>query len=412
VAAGPGSPRAAVRVLVVDDHYQVRTLMRRMLAGAGYTADVAASVPEARLMNPAGYDVVVVDAHLGEERGATLIAELAAQDPAAPRRCLLVTGGGPGLAPPGVAYLAKPFQPSDLVAAVQALHAPGPAAPGPGNTPADPAAPAATAVTAAERRPQHPGPGPAAGSALAGSALAGFTAAGSAPAGPLPAARQLIGLAGRLRAGERAAVAGLLHDGAVQELTAAMLSLEMLARRAPDDLAPCFGQVRQQLAAVAQPLRQLVDDWAPVMELDAGLPGTVTRRTAWLPFRSVTTEVQHLQSAAGSGAPAGPRLPPDIVDIIELALFLIAGQAPPGQADVLVRAGEQGVEILLTLTVTPGVTGDAGHPAALEASLAGLASALGGRVSTRFGAFPWRAQIRLPGRPLLATAAETQKGIT
>jgi CheY-like chemotaxis protein len=383
VAADPGSRPAAVRVLVVDDQDQVRILIRRVLTGAGYAADAAASVPEARSMNAGGYDVIVVDAHIGEESGVDLIAELAAQDPAVPRRCLLVTGGGPGLVPPGVAYLAKPFQPGDLVAAVRVLHTPRPAAPGPGGTPAS-FAPASSAP---------------ASSAPASSAPASFAPASSAPAGPVPGARQLIGLAGRLRAGERAAVARALHDGPVQELTAAMLSLEMLSRQAPDDLAPCFGQIRQQLAAAAEPVRRLVDDWAPVMEPYAGLPGTVARRTAWLPFLSVTAEVQHLPATAGRGTPARPRLPPDIADIIELALFLIAGHAPPGRAEVLVRAGEHAVEILLTLTVAPGDTGAAGQPAALEASLAELAAALGGSTCTWFGAFPWRAQIRLPDRP-------------
>jgi CheY-like chemotaxis protein len=383
-----------VRVLVVDDEGQVRTLIRRVLTGSGYAADAAATVPEARSMNPAGYDVIVVDAHIGEDSGADLIAELAAQDPAAPRRCLLVTGGGPGLVPAEVAYLAKPFHPGDLVAAVRALHTAHHAAPGPGGAPAGPAP---AAATAAEPRPPHPSPG---------------AATGSVPAGPVPAARQLIGLTGRLRAGERAAVAGLLHDGPVQELTAAMLSLEMLARQAPDDLAPGFGQVRQQLAAAAGPVRQLVDDWAPVMEPDAGLHRTVARRTAWLPFLTVTTEVRHLPAADGNGTPAGPRLPADIADIIELALFLIAGHAPPGRADVLVRPGEQAVEILLTLTPAPGDTGPAGQPAALEASLAELAVALGGSTSTWFGAFPWRAEIRLPVRTPTATLTTVRVDVT
>jgi hypothetical protein len=44
-------------------------------------------------MDPAGYDALLVDAHLGRERGTALIQALVAEDPAAARRCLQITGG-------------------------------------------------------------------------------------------------------------------------------------------------------------------------------------------------------------------------------------------------------------------------------------------------------------------------------
>ena len=113
---------ASPRVLVVDDTEAIRTIIRRVLTGAGYHVDVAASAPEARSMDPAGYDALLVDAHLGRERGTALIQALVAEDPAAARRCLLITGGKPDLVPAGVVCLTKPFRPDELITAVGALH--------------------------------------------------------------------------------------------------------------------------------------------------------------------------------------------------------------------------------------------------------------------------------------------------
>ena len=73
----------------------IRTIIRRVLTRAGYHVDVAASAPQARSMDPAGYDALLVDAHLGRERGTALIQALVAEDPAAAGRCLLITGGKP-----------------------------------------------------------------------------------------------------------------------------------------------------------------------------------------------------------------------------------------------------------------------------------------------------------------------------
>ena len=131
---------ASPRVLVVDDTEAIRTVIRRVLTGAGYHVDVAASAPEARSMDPAGYDALLIDAHLGRERGTALIQALVAEDPAAAGRCLLITGGKPDVVPVGVVCLTKPFRPDELITAVGALH------------PAASAARAAGAATGSEPR--------------------------------------------------------------------------------------------------------------------------------------------------------------------------------------------------------------------------------------------------------------------
>ena len=111
----------AQRVLVVDDLDEMRVLIRRALSANGYEVDVAATLAEAQGMDLAGYDAVLVDAHLGSGRGIDLIETLRSQDPAAAGRCMVITGGAADV-PEGVPVLAKPFRVSDLLTAVRALQ--------------------------------------------------------------------------------------------------------------------------------------------------------------------------------------------------------------------------------------------------------------------------------------------------
>ena len=196
----------------------------------------------------------------------------------------------------------------------------------------------------------------------------------------------------RLRAGERAAIADFIHDGPIQDLTAAMLSVQALTRAPPGDLAPHVAELGHHLDAAAGSVRQIVDDTALPLQVEADLCGLVQRRTAWLPFSPVTAEFQ--------GPSAAPRTEvPVIAEILELALFALADLAPPGRADILVQAGETVLEILLTLTPVDAIPEGAGDAAAARVSLTQLAEVLGGTARASFGAFPWRAWIRLPSRP-------------
>ena len=371
---------ASPRVLVIDDTEAIRTIIRRVLTGAGYRVDVAASAPEARSMDPAGYDALLVDAHLGRERGTALIQALMAEDPAVAGRCLLITGGKPDVVPLGVVCLTKPFRPDELIAAVAALR------------PADSAA-----------RAEVPERGRPRSSPLPGAPPPGLP-------GP-PAAWQLLRLIERLRAGERAAIADFIHDGPIQDLTAAVLSVQALTRLTPSDVAPRVAELGRHLDAAAGSVRQIVDDGALPIQVQAGLGGLVRQRTAWLPFSPVTAEFQRTSAAPaaapGRAAPSvaapgpaasGPEAPV-LAELIELALFALADLAPPGRADVLVQAGEKVLEIVLTLTPMGATPGAAGNAAAAQASLAELAQALGGTARASFGAFPWRARIQLPSRP-------------
>lgn len=387
---------ASPRVLVVDDTEAIRTIIRRVLTGAGYHVDVAASAPEARSMDPAGYDALLVDAHLGRERGTALIQALVSEDPAAAGRCLLITGGKPDAVPAGVVCLTKPFRPDELITAVGALH--------PADSAARPKGPWSGQPRGSQPRgAQSPGAQPRADQSR-GAQPPGAQPPG-APAG-LPAVWPLLGMIGRLRAGERAAIADFIHDGPVQDLTGAMLSVQALTRAPPGDLAPHVAELGHYLDAAAGSVRQIVDDTALPLQVEAELCGLVQRRTAWLPFSPVTAEFQGTSAAPGTAsrivtprAAAPGTEVPVIAEILELALFALADLAPPGRADILVQAGETVLEIQLTLTPVEVVLGGAGEAAAARASLAELAQALGGTARASFGAFPWRVWIRLPGCP-------------
>ena len=359
VAAQPGSQR----VLVVDDDDAISSLMRRALKGEGYHVDLAASVTQARTMSPGGYDAVLVDARIGSERGMDLIDALLADDPAAASRCLMVTGGDTLSLPAGVVFLAKPFRPAELVSAVRALGGP----PGPDPEP-----------------PPGPDPEPPRVSAAQADRPGG---------GPLPE-QGLLRLLRRMRSGERTALADFVHDGPVQDLTAATLSLQMISWPAQPDLEQRIAEVQGQLDAAARALRWITDEW-PFPGPESGLADTLRRRAAWFLPPSVTIEVQRSAGAPRPG-PLDAALQV-VADVAELALFVLADEGWPGPAHVSVQDGDQVIEIGLALAADPGGGGAApADPAVVQAALEEVARPLGGTAGVEAAPDGRRAWIRLP----------------
>jgi CheY-like chemotaxis protein len=391
---------ASPRVLVVDDTEAIRTVIRRVLTRAGYHVDVAASAPEARSLDPAGYDALLVDAHLGRERGTALIQALVAEDPAVAGRCLLITGGKLDELPVDVVCLTKPFRPDELITAVGALHSADSAAhpevppdrqppdrQPPDREPPDREPPDREPPDREPPDREPPDREPP-----------------GAPPGR-PAMWPLLGMIHRLRAGERAAIGDFIHDGPIQDLTAALLGVQALGRLPPSDLAPQVAELEHHLDTAAGSVRRIVDESALPIQVEAELGVLVQRCTAWLPFSPVTAEVQRTSAAPGPAPGLAPSTEapsteaPVIAEILELTLFALAGLVPPGRADILVQAGETVLEILLTLTPVAAIAEKEGDAAAAQASLAELAQALGGTARASFETVPWRAWIRLPGRP-------------
>src|SRR5690606_34293836 len=136
--ADPDGGRAAVRrVLFVDDHRQVRSMVRDILEDEDYEVLLAADGPEAIELyarRGADVDLVILDMVMPNMGGAEVFARLRALDPEvkvllpagysrdAEARRLLRSGV--------VGFLQKPYQVEQLIRAVRdAIAAPAPTRP-------------------------------------------------------------------------------------------------------------------------------------------------------------------------------------------------------------------------------------------------------------------------------------------
>jgi DNA-binding NtrC family response regulator len=109
-------------VLVVDDEPAIRLLCRVNLELGGYEVREAGSLDEARRQVAEGVDVVLLDMHLGNERGDALLEELV--ELAIP--VAVVTGSTDLEAIAGTsatAVLGKPFTIDELESTVARLAA-------------------------------------------------------------------------------------------------------------------------------------------------------------------------------------------------------------------------------------------------------------------------------------------------
>jgi two-component system, NtrC family, nitrogen regulation response regulator NtrX len=82
----------AMRVLVVDDDEAIRDSLEEILEDEGYRPLLASSIPEAKAMACAGYDLALVDIKLKDENGIDLLRHLKAERPQAP--VIMISGHG------------------------------------------------------------------------------------------------------------------------------------------------------------------------------------------------------------------------------------------------------------------------------------------------------------------------------
>ncbi len=376
-----------LRVLVVDDLEDMRLLIQRALSARGYAVDVAATLAEARGMDPGGYDAVVLDVHLGRERGTDLVETLRSEDPAAAGRCLVITGGTADTLPDGVAFLTKPFQLDELIDAVRGLHGVDTqGANGDGGIAGPGAHPAAAHPAAGHPAAAHPAAGHPAAGHPAAAAPGGNHRAGE------PQTWQLLRLTRRLRARERHELIDFLHDGPIQELTAVTLDLQMMSRSAPPALH--LDAVIEHLTAAGASLRWLVDGPWQSVQPETELTYSLQERSAWLLGAPL------LVDSDGKAADLGAAEVPVIADVVELMLLGMVTANPPAQAHVAVRADEHLIEIELILIPAGGDNQPIGDPVTAQAALDRLASALGARGRASLSGRQWRAQIVLPRPPV------------
>ncbi len=120
------------RILIVDDDPHVRQMLERVLRKAGHDVETAENGQEALQVHrerPA--DMIVTDIIMPEKEGLETITELRKSFPAV--RIIAISGGG-RIGPAQYLKMAeilgadrtfsKPFNPSELIAAVEELLAP------------------------------------------------------------------------------------------------------------------------------------------------------------------------------------------------------------------------------------------------------------------------------------------------
>jgi two-component system, OmpR family, phosphate regulon response regulator OmpR len=110
----------APHLLVVDDDTRIRDLLHRYLSEQGFRVSVAADAQEARRrLNGLSFDLLIVDVMMPGENGLSLTKSLSEQQDQAPIIMLTARSEADsriaGLEAGADDYLAKPFDPRELV---------------------------------------------------------------------------------------------------------------------------------------------------------------------------------------------------------------------------------------------------------------------------------------------------------
>jgi hypothetical protein len=198
------------------------------------------------------------------------------------------------------------------------------------------------------------------------------------------AAGQLLGIMRVLRARERGYLAGVLHDGPIQELAAATLELSLAGRGTGHELEV----PERQVEAAGRWLRRLVDELASFGQGDHGGPGlaaALERRTAWLLANPLAVDL-------GQGAAALEAAEIEAVaDLVELMLLGVAGADAPARALAAVRASRDAIVVELHMSVTA-------DPAEARTWLNRLAAAMQAAADVGLHGYRLRARMEIPRR--------------
>lgn len=116
---------AIPHVLVIDDDRRLRTLLKEFLSENGFLVSTSASASDARTkMQYFDFDILVLDVMMEEETGIDFMTTLRPDDDI-PILLLTAMGGSEdrilGLGRGADDYLAKPFEPKELVLRLQAI---------------------------------------------------------------------------------------------------------------------------------------------------------------------------------------------------------------------------------------------------------------------------------------------------
>ena len=123
------APGAAQRhLLVVDDDDRIRALLKQYLTRAGFRVTGAADAAAARkLVGDLGFDMAILDVMMPGEDGFSLVRWLRSQPGLSDTPILMLTARGladdriEGLSLGVDDYLAKPFEPRELLLRIEAI---------------------------------------------------------------------------------------------------------------------------------------------------------------------------------------------------------------------------------------------------------------------------------------------------
>lgn len=123
------------QVLVVDDEEEMLQVIHETLEGCGYQVDVAANCRDALArIRSSAYELVILDLLLPDMNGFVLSQEISRIQPRLKDRILFISAVlfGPStvdhLKAMGAGFLAKPFETTSLVQAVNRISGAAPAA--------------------------------------------------------------------------------------------------------------------------------------------------------------------------------------------------------------------------------------------------------------------------------------------
>jgi two-component system OmpR family response regulator len=122
---GPASQGHGSHVLVIDDDREHRLLIAQLLRGGGFRASLAANTATAqKLVKAAPPDLILLDVMLPDEDGLAFCRRIRAAS-GLPVIMLTALGQGPhrvaGLDSGADDYIAKPFDPDELLARIRAV---------------------------------------------------------------------------------------------------------------------------------------------------------------------------------------------------------------------------------------------------------------------------------------------------
>jgi CheY-like chemotaxis protein len=352
-----------MRVLVIDDMAEMRALISRALSTHGYVVDVAATIGEARGLDPGRYDVLLVDDHLGSDRGTDLVASLAAADPAVAARCVVMTGGTASDLPEGAALLVKPFKATELIEAVRAV---------PGG--------ASTGAARSTRRLDPSGGG------LPDDIDTDDIDTEAATMGPW----LLIELIDRLRTSDYAAVADFWHDGPAQHLSAATFALQVIATSVPPASRERIDEILRWLDSAVTSMRDL-SQGRRTPPNQAVLDDALRRQAALLLTEPLDVRTTGDLTALRASEEAA------IVTVVELLLAVIAGRRLSARVEVI--SDERFITIDLAVSPSQAEGSGDGEPTQELTALDAAARALGGRADASPGKVGWLAQVVLRRQP-------------